>query len=120
MRRIGKLASFATLLTLFAMLFAACGSSPSTGSGSTPTPTKAPAKTVALVTDIGGLNDQGFNHLAYTGYTKAQQQYGFPVKIIQTQSQNDYVKNLTLAAQSADLVIAVCMRKPTAMTRSAH
>lgn len=107
MRRIGKLASFATLLTLFAMLFAACGSTTSTGSGSTPTPTKAPAKTVALVTDIGGLNDQGFNHLAYTGYTKALNQYGFTSKIIQTQSQNDYVKNLTLAAQSADLVIAV-------------
>ncbi|HLI09089.1 MAG TPA: BMP family ABC transporter substrate-binding protein [Ktedonobacteraceae bacterium] len=108
MRRIGKLASFATLLTLFAMLFAACGSGgTSTGSGSTPTPTSAPAKTVALVTDIGGLNDQGFNHLAYLGYTKALNQYHFTSRIIQTQSQNDYVKNLTLAAQSADLVIAV-------------
>src|SRR5207253_6517687 len=61
----------------------------------------------ALVTDIGGLNDNGFNHLAYTGYKKAETQYGFPEKIIQTQSQNDYVKNLTSAAQSSDLVIAV-------------
>jgi basic membrane protein A len=93
---------------LFALVLAACGGSTTSsgGGGTTPTATK-PAVTVALVTDIGGLNDMGFNHLAYLGYTKAQTQYGFPTKIIQTQSQNDYVKNLTLAAQSAKLVIAV-------------
>jgi basic membrane protein A len=111
MRRSGYLAPLASLLTIFVMLLSACGSSGTTtgngsgSSGSTPT-TKAPQK-VALVTDIGGLNDNGFNHLAYTGYTKAQKQYGFPAKVIQTQTQNDYVTNLTLAAQSADLVIAV-------------
>ncbi|HET9921155.1 MAG TPA: BMP family ABC transporter substrate-binding protein [Ktedonobacteraceae bacterium] len=108
MRRIGNFARFATLLTVFAMLLAACGSGGTTTGGSgTPAATKAPAMKVALVTDIGGLNDNGFNHLAYTGYTKALQQYGFTSKVIQTQSQNDYVQNLTLAAQSADLVIAV-------------
>lgn len=112
MRRLGNLARIASFLTIFAMLLAACGSSSgsSTGSGatggSTPTASKTVQK-VALVTDIGGLNDNGFNHLAYLGYTKALNQYGFPSKIIQTQSQNDYVTNLTLAAQSADLVIAV-------------
>jgi basic membrane protein A len=65
---------------------------------------------VALVTDIGGLNDRGFNQLAYTGYKKAEAQYGFTEKVIQTQSQNDYVKNLTLASQSVGnggLVVAV-------------
>ena len=62
---------------------------------------------VAIVTDTGGLNDQGFNQLAYTGYKKAMQQYSFTEKVIQTQSQNDYVQNLTSAAQAADLVIAV-------------
>src|SRR5437588_5639554 len=77
-----------------------------TDGGTTATP-QAPIASVALVTDIGGLNDNGFNHLAYTGYKKAEALYGFPEKIIQTQSQNDYVKNLTSAAQSADLVIAV-------------
>src|SRR5438094_4694948 len=62
---------------------------------------------VALVTDIGGLNDNGFNHLAYTGYKKAETQYSFKEQVIQTQSQNDYVTNLTNAAQAANLVIAV-------------
>lgn len=108
MRRTGGYASIATLLMLFAALLSACGgSNTSTGSGgggSTPT---TPSVTVALVTDIGGLNDQGFNHLAYLGYTKAMSQYHFTSHIIQTQSQNDYVKNLTLAAQSSQMVIAV-------------
>ncbi|MEO8955710.1 MAG: BMP family ABC transporter substrate-binding protein, partial [Ktedonobacteraceae bacterium] len=45
--------------------------------------------------------------LAYTGYKKAEAQYGFKEQVIQTQSQNDYVKNLTSAAQGADVVIAV-------------
>lgn len=106
MRRTVDLIRIASFLALFAMLLAACGGGSTQAPTGGTTPTK-PAVTVALVTDIGGLNDNGFNHLAYTGYTKAQNQYGFPQKIIQTQSQNDYVKNLTLAAQSADMVIAV-------------
>ena len=107
MRRIGTPAYITSLLAIFAMLLVACGgggSSSTSGGGNTPAAAKAK---VALVTDIGGLNDNGFNHMAYTGYKKAETQYGFPEKIIQTQSQNDYVKNLTSAAQSADLVIAV-------------
>jgi basic membrane protein A and related proteins len=104
MRRISGLATITTFFVLLAMLLSACGGT-TTGGGTTPT--AAPAATVALVTDIGGLNDRGFNQLAYTGYTKAKNQYHFPEKVIQTQSQNDYVKNLTLAAQSANLVIAV-------------
>jgi len=108
MRNFGGLARVASLLMIFAIMLSACGGSSSgggnTGGGTTPTPT---AMKVALVTDIGGLNDQGFNHLAYTGYQKAEKQYGFKEQIIQTQSQNDYVTNLTQAAQAADLVIAV-------------
>ncbi len=106
MRRIGNRVHLASLLALFALLLGACGSSgggTTTGSG---TPTK-PVMKVGLVTDIGGLNDMGFNHLAYTGYKKAEQQYGFKEQVIQTTSQNDYVKNLTSAAQQADLVFAI-------------
>lgn len=111
MRKLGGLTHVASLLVLFAMLLAACGSTTtsgtggsSTGSGSTSN--KSTLK-VALVTDIGGLNDNGFNQLAYTGYKQAESQYGFKEQVIQTQSQNDYVNNLTNAAQVADLVIAV-------------
>src|SRR5258708_16279768 len=107
MPRIGNRVYIASLLTIFAMVLASCGVPNSGGArqgGNTPT---TPSIKVALVTDIGGLNDNGFNHLAYTGYKKAETQYSFKEQIIQTQSQNDYVKNLTSAAQQADLVIAV-------------
>lgn len=108
MRRKRVFVHLAGLLTVVAMLLAACGgTSTGNGGGSTPTPTPKPSVKVALVTDIGGLNDRGFNQLAYTGYKKAETQYGFKEEVIQTQSQNDYVKNLTLAAQEANLVIAV-------------
>jgi basic membrane protein A len=108
MRKFGGFVRVASLLMVFAMVLAACGNT-TTGStpGTTPATTTAPAIKAALVTDIGGLNDRSFNQLAYAGYKKAEQQYGFAEKVIQTQSQNDYIKNLTLAAQSADLVIAV-------------
>jgi basic membrane protein A len=106
MRRFSNLARLSSLLTLFLIVLAACGGSSTSSTGSSSS-AKKPARTVALVTDIGGLNDQGFNQLSYTGYKKAEAQFGFPEKVIQTQSQNDYVQNLTSAAQAADLVIAV-------------
>lgn len=122
MRRIGGMASFATFLALFAMLLSACGSSSPTtttgNGGNTPSASKG-SVTVALVTDIGGLNDGGFNQLAYAGYTKAQKQYGFKSVVIQTQSQNDYVQNLTTAAQQADMVIAVGFLMQTPLDRIA-
>lgn len=110
MRRMGGKIRFAALLALFAMVLSACGGT-TTGTA-TPgttgsTPTAASSVTVALVTDIGGLNDGGFNQLAYAGYTKALKQYGFKSVVIQTQSQNDYIQNLTTAANQADMVIAV-------------
>ncbi|MGH2498230.1 MAG: BMP family lipoprotein [Ktedonobacteraceae bacterium] len=111
MRRKSGYIRLAGLLTLFAMLLAACGSTTSGGSTPTPGATTAPkAKyTVALVTDVGGLNDGGFNQLAHTGYEKARAQYGFPDVIIQTQTPtaSEYVQNLTSAANQADMVIAV-------------
>src|SRR6266446_1923138 len=110
MRSIGGLARIATFLVLFALALTACGGGASTSSGTTPTAAPAPTLKVSLVTDIGGLNDRSFNQLAYTGYKKAEAQYHFTEKVIQTQSQNDYVKNLTLASQSVGqggLVIAV-------------
>ena len=117
MRRIGTRAYMTSLLAIFAMLLAACGGSStgsSSGGGNTPA---APKAKVALVTDIGGLNDNGFNHLAYTGYKKAEQQYGFKEEVIQTTSQTDYVKNLTSAAQQADLVFAIVGRSQNFASR---
>jgi basic membrane protein A len=122
MRRMGGKIRITTLLALFLMVLSACGgSTTNTGTPSTTgtTPSSTGSVTVALVTDIGGLNDGGFNQLAYAGYTKAQKQYGFKSVVIQTQSQNDYVQNLTTAAQQADMVIAVGFLMQTPLDRIA-
>ncbi len=63
---------------------------------------------VGLVTDVGGLNDKSFNHLAYLGLQRAQCQLGATVDVIQSTEQSQYVPNLTTFAQKGDnLVIAV-------------
>jgi len=63
---------------------------------------------IGLVTDIGGLNDKSFNHLAYLGVTEAASKLGVQTKVLQSKSGSDYIPNLsTLAAEHYDLVIAV-------------
>lgn len=121
MRRFSGMAHVATFLVLFTMLLSACGgaSSNTNTGGSGSTPTAKSSVTVALVTDIGGLNDGGFNFLSNEGYTKAQKQYGFKRVVIQTQSSNDYVQNLTEAANQADMVIAIGFDMETALDRVA-
>jgi basic membrane protein A len=67
----------------------------------------APVK-VALVTDIGGLNDKGFNHLSYVGLQRAEKQLGISGRVFITNSASDRKPNLQVAAQSGyGLVIAV-------------
>jgi basic membrane protein A and related proteins len=116
MRKLSGITYFATFMAVCALLLSACGNSTTAGSG---TPTTSKTVSVALVTDIGGLNDGGFNQLAYAGYTQAQQKYGFKRVVIQTNSQNDYVQNLTTAANQADMVIAVGFLMQTPLDRIA-
>ena len=69
----------------------------------------APAKfRVALVTDIGGLNDKGFNASAYKGLKEAQSKLGVQGRVFISKSAADYIPNLsTGATQGYDMVIAV-------------
>jgi basic membrane protein A len=63
---------------------------------------------VGLVTDIGGLNDRGFNSLAAAGANQAKKQLGVDVRILTSKSGADYIPNLsTLARQNYDLIIGV-------------
>jgi len=63
---------------------------------------------VALVTDIGGLNDKGFNASAYAGLKRAQASLGVDGRVFISKSAADYIPNLsTGATQGYDLVIAV-------------
>jgi basic membrane protein A and related proteins len=109
--RVRMFGALALVLTL-ALVAAACGSSSSsgtTGGGGSSAPAKPGANLkIGLVTDIGGLNDKSFNHLAYVGLQRAASQLGVQTKVEQSSSGSDYVPNLTaLATQHYDLVIAV-------------
>jgi basic membrane protein A and related proteins len=97
-----QLLALGILAVLSTSLLAACGSSGTSTSTSTPT------IRVGLVTDIGGLNDKGFNHLAYLGLQQAISQLHVQGQVEESHSGNDYVPNLTtFAQQHYDLVIAV-------------
>jgi basic membrane protein A len=62
---------------------------------------------VAVVTDIGGLNDKGFNHLADVGLQQAISQLKVDGRVYITQSAQDRLGNLQAAAQAGyGLVIA--------------
>jgi basic membrane protein A len=88
----------------------ACGDdeeSSSGGSSGSSTETEKKIK-VAMVTDIGGLNDRGFNALAYKGLQQAKSELGADIRVVTSKSNADYVPNLSsLARQKYDLVVAV-------------
>lgn len=80
--------------------------------GATASAQRSATAKVALVTDIGGLNDKGFNHLSYVGLQRAQKQLtaagGVNGRVFITTSANDRKPNLQTAAQTGNgLVIAV-------------
>ena len=91
---------FLALVGAALMLVAACGSS-----------SNAPAAKqvkVGLVTDIGGLNDKSFNHLAYVGLQKAIADFNIKGDVTESKTGDDYVPNLTnFASKGYDLVIGV-------------
>jgi basic membrane protein A len=106
------------LLTVgLAIGLAACGSSSHTSTGPGGSTTGGTTSTsassgsnfkVGLVTDIGGLNDHGFNHLAYMGLLQAEHQLGIKGTVLQSSSGADYVPNLTKLAEAGNnLVISV-------------
>src|SRR5437868_5967752 len=51
------------------------------------------AFSACLVTDIGGLNDKSFNHLAFVGLQAAEKS-GMKGRVIQSHSPADYIPNL--------------------------
>jgi basic membrane protein A len=85
---------------------------------------KAPAKAakadaafkVGLVTDIGGLNDRGFNQLANQGLQRAVKQLGVKGRVLISQSEQDYIPNFTsLVRQNYNLIIGVGFLQTNAM-----
>jgi len=93
------LTAVAVVTVLVASLFAALR-----GSSASAAPK---AFSACLVTDIGGLNDKSFNHLAYVGLQAAQKS-GVKGRVIQSASGSQYIPNLSACAKSgAGITIGV-------------
>lgn len=76
--------------------------------GSMASSTKASSFTLGVVADTGGLNDHGFNHLAYEGMLEAEHTLGVKGQVLQAQSSANYVPYLEKEAEHGDkLVVAV-------------
>jgi basic membrane protein A len=114
-----KLIPFVLLVIALALLATGCGSKKNTTASTAAAPTTtvvASSFKVGLVTDLGGLNDRGFNHLAYVGLQKAAADLGVGTRVVQSASPADYVPNLSaLARQGYNLVIGVGFTEIQAM-----
>jgi basic membrane protein A and related proteins len=70
--------------------------------------TEAKQLKIGMVTDVGGLNDRGFNHLAYVGLLQARAKLGVKIGVAESRSPADYIPNLaSFARQGYDLVLGV-------------
>src|SRR5579864_8776111 len=99
-----KRLQFLGLVVAGLVFVTACGSSGGGTGGATP----SPKAKIGLVTDIGGLNDKSFNHLAYVGLEKAKQDFGIEDHVVESKTGDDYIPNLTnFASKGYDLVIGV-------------
>ena len=107
------LSALLVALTL-GLVGAGCGGDDEGGGAATttaPATTEAPAEEalrVGLVTDIGGLNDRGFNSLANQGLERAASELGVETRVLESKSDADYIPNLQqLAEEGYDLIISV-------------
>ena len=108
--------------SLLAVAAAGCGGSSGSSSEESTSTAAAGGKTikVGLVTDIGQLNDRGFNHLAYVGMKRAERELGVDGRVLESPSAADYVPNLsTLAREGYDLVVGVGFDQADAVAKVA-
>jgi len=120
-----KFAKIATALTLVALFTAACASPAPPTPAATPAPTPAPAATpaatpepapaattggfeLALVTDIGTIDDRSFNQGSWEGLEKYALEHGIAHQYFQPLGQGDsfYLESIALAIEGgARLVV---------------
>jgi basic membrane protein A len=98
------------LLAALALGAAACGDDDDDDGGGGGGGEEQTAESIkaGVVTDIGGLNDRSFNALANKGIKQAESELGVETRVLISNSNGDYVPNLTtLAQQQFDLIIPV-------------
>jgi basic membrane protein A len=96
------------LITLMlAVAAAGCGGDEGGDEGQ-PAQQEEEAIKVGLVSDTGGLDDRGFNEFSINGLERAEEELGVDGRVFESKSADDYLPNLTSAAEDdSDLIVAV-------------
>jgi basic membrane protein A and related proteins len=106
-----KWAWLAVLLAAFALAVVGCGGDDEeagTGTGAATDTAGGEKISVGVVSDTGGLNDDGFNEFSINGFERAQSELGVEGRVYTSESADDYLPNLTAAVDDGhDLVIAI-------------
>jgi basic membrane protein A and related proteins len=114
-----RLAGLAVVALLGVGVAAGCGGDDGSDAGGETTAPSSGLR-VALVTDAGQLNDNGFNELAYKGLQRAEKDLGITGRVVEAKTAADYVPNMsTLARQGYDLIIGVGFAQGDAIAATA-
>ena len=77
--------------------------------------------TVAMITDVAGVNDQSFNQSAWEGLQQAEKELGVEVKYLESKQDSDYATNIeTLVDEDVDLILGVGMKLSDAIKEGAE
>ena len=64
--------------------------------------------TIAMISDVAGINDHSFNQSAWEGLERAQKELGVTVKYLESKQDADYTTNVeTLVDEGTDLILGV-------------
>ena len=99
-----KKGAFIALLFAFTLVAAACGDDDDGAS----TTAAASDTLICEVTDVGGVDDKGFNASAWAGAQRAAADFGADPKVLESQAETDYQVNLnSFIDQECDLIVTV-------------
>ena len=116
MSRLTPIALLASLVVL-----AGCGGDDSSEPAATTDADATKPLRVGLITDLGQLDDNGFNELAFRGLQRAEKELGIEGRVVESASSADYVPNMTSLARSGyDLIIGVGFAQGDAIGKAAQ
>lgn len=97
------------LLVLAIMILAGCGQT-----------AKKSGMKVAMVTDVGGVNDQSFNQSAWEGLQRAEEELGITASYVESKQDADYKPNMeTLLDADSDLIWGIGFKMAESLFESA-
>jgi basic membrane protein A len=86
-----------------ALVLAACG-----GDESADTTAAEDGGLICEVTDVGGVDDKGFNASAWAGAQRAAADFGAEAKVLESQAETDYEVNInSFIDQECDIIVTV-------------